>query len=124
MNRYWRIKRDDEELDKFLNYIKKEYSYVEESGLKIYPSQVSYADYNYNETSVKNTIIVETIDKNLLVAGYKIFSQGFYINNGEKKPLIIRWIEDNEKEIVNWSIRALRKDKIKKIKNNILSNDK
>lgn len=116
ITKYWRLKRDDKELDDFMEFIKLEINYIEKSKREhMYPSRVAHYDL-YNKRIEKDTIIVQ-LTTSLLLSISNTFSTGRYTNeNGEVEALSVIWVEDEEKKISNFSTKLIRQQKLKKLK--------
>jgi len=105
MEKYWRIGRSDIDVFEFLSFLKTEYKYVELKKGIILPSRVTYVGSTPNDT------IIATIDD---VFGGNIantLSEGI-LND---KRMKITWEEDNERRIINFDLKYVRKVKLDKI---------
>jgi len=116
MNKYWRLKRDDDELDAFVDFLKSSINYIEKSRRDyLYPSKVSHYDSMGNKINEKVSIII-TLTTSRLLNVSDTFSTGFYTDeNGDTEVLSIKWVEDNEKKIIDFSKKWLRKEKLNQI---------
>lgn len=112
INKYWRLKRDDKELDKFIDFLKSEYNYVEYERCGLYPSKVYYIG-----VKVSKTIIVTLVFDFINFSNVEKFSIGKITINNKIKKLTINWKDDRRKNIVDFDSKYLRRKKLEKINN-------